>query len=64
MTKSTMIHIDAPHFSAGCVVVGHCVDRAAPIIKFMIGWTRGDVLAYCEKKGYPVIVTKGSDYGL
>ncbi|WP_157787984.1 hypothetical protein [Bradyrhizobium elkanii] len=47
-----MIIIDAPHFYAA-VVVGQTnrVIRAAPILRYMIGWDRQRVLAYADRKG-------------
>jgi hypothetical protein len=46
--------IVAPHFVAGGEArAGKCV-RAAPIIKYMVGWSGKQVKDYCEKKGWTV----------
>lgn len=45
-----IIHIDAPHFCAGVLLNGDVVVRAAPILKYMKGWTWHRVMAYCDKK--------------
>ena len=43
--------ISAPHFVAGLVLAPpRGVRRAAPIIKYMIGWNYRAIDAYCEKK--------------
>ena len=48
-----MITIDAPHFCAAVVLTpGGIVTRAAPILKYMEGWTKERVFAYCRKKGW------------
>lgn len=45
-----MIRIVAPHFVAGVVLSRGKVSRSAPILKYMTGWTRGQVIGYCAKK--------------
>lgn len=51
-----MIVIDAPHFFAA-VVIGQNgrVERAAPILKYMVGWKAKDVIAYASGKGWKTI---------
>ncbi|VIO80089.1 hypothetical protein [Bradyrhizobium ivorense] len=48
-----MIIIDAPHFY-GAVVIGptNRVIRAAPILRYMIGWDRQRVLGYADSNGW------------
>lgn len=46
-----MIRIVAPHFVAG-VVLADQVERAAPIVKYMIGWNAGKVRNYARSKGW------------
>lgn len=41
-----MIRIVAPWFVAG-VIIG---IRAAPIIGYMCGWSREEIIAYCKKR--------------
>jgi hypothetical protein len=48
--------IDAPAFYAGVVLHDDTVIRAAPIIKYMIGWPRARVLEYCVKRGWHLAV--------
>jgi|KBSMisStandDraft_5_1062788.scaffolds.fasta_scaffold211567_2 hypothetical protein len=47
-----MIVINAPHFYAAVIVENNRVVRAAPIVKWMIGKSVPDVLAYCMRKGW------------
>lgn len=45
--------IDAPHFCAGCIApMGQVVTRAAPIIKYMMGWEYHRIASYTTKKGW------------
>lgn len=50
-----MIRITAPHFCAG-VVLGRAelVVRGAPILGYMIGWSRAHVIGYAARKGWKV----------
>lgn len=47
-----LIQITAPHFCAGLVAKDGRVIRAAPIIKYMRGWTGQQVADYCREKGW------------
>lgn len=49
-----MICIDAPHFCAAVVVENGVVVRAAPILRYMLGWDRAKVLGYAKRKGWTV----------
>lgn len=49
-----MIRISASHFVAGLVLVDDFVVRAAPIVKYMLGWTGGMVDNYCSYRGWHV----------
>ena len=49
--------ITALHFTAGGEYghdgrTNHIVSRAAPIIRYLIGWTESSVRSYCIKKGW------------
>lgn len=50
--------IIAPHFVAGLIFVqgdwdaAAICNKAAPIIKYMLGWEDLEVQLYCEKKGW------------
>jgi hypothetical protein len=50
--KETLIRIQAPHFVAGVILVDNKVKRYAPIVKYMHGWTKGQVLSYVSMKGW------------
>ena len=43
-----MIRIIAPHFVAG-IIPG---ERAAPILRYMMGWSEARIIAYCRTKGW------------
>lgn len=47
-----IIRIVAPHFVAGALLEPSGVVRTAPIIKYMVGWTRDKVFGYCKSKGW------------
>ena len=46
------LQITAPHFCAGVVFGEELVARAAPILRYMQGWNRAQVLGYAQKKGW------------
>jgi hypothetical protein len=50
--------VDASHFYAGIVLQDDHVVEAAPILKYMTGWTRDRVRSYCAAKGWHVVVVK------
>lgn len=48
-----MIRIEAPHFVAAVVLDDFSkVIRAAPIVRYMLGWHMTGVMGYCRKKGW------------
>lgn len=48
-----MIAIDAPHFYAAVLLDSSgIVIRAAPILKYMLGWSETRVRAYAQRKGW------------
>jgi hypothetical protein len=47
-----LIRIVARHFVAGLVAKDGKVVEAAPILRYMIGWTGKKVADYCAKKGW------------
>lgn len=53
-----LAQIDAPHFNCGIVLENDCVIEAAPIVKYMRGWSRGKVRDYCAKKHWKIAVVK------
>ena len=48
--SETLMLIQAPHFAAGLVVVDWRVAEAAPILRYMLGWSRSRVEGYCAGK--------------
>jgi hypothetical protein len=59
----TLAAIDTPHFYAGIVVRGDKVIEAANIVRYMRGWSREKVRAYCERKGWKVSVVSVTSFG-
>jgi len=55
-TPEFLMRIEAPHFVAGAEVRDGVVSRAAPILKYMRGWTFQRVLEYARRKGWKVII--------
>jgi hypothetical protein len=51
-----LAQIHAGHFTAGLVLEDDVVTAAAPIITYMIGWSRDRVRSYCWFKKWRVIV--------
>lgn len=51
-----LAQIKATHFTAGIVMTDDVVIEAAPIIKYMRGWTRAAVRNYCNKKRWKISV--------
>lgn len=46
-----LLVIDAPHFYAGAIYdERNIVVRAAPIIKWSVGKSVAEVIAYCQRK--------------
>ena len=55
-----IIHIEGGFFNAGVVVADGRVALAAPIIKYMAGWTVRRVLAYVAKRKWQCVFSEGS----
>jgi hypothetical protein len=49
-----LCRITAPHLCAGLVVrhLDLTVAEAAPILRYMVGWSGSRVRQYCERKGW------------
>lgn len=59
----SLIRITSNHFCAGAIVKDGVVMQAAPILKYMRGWTIRRVRTYCKIKdwdceGYDELGTK------
>lgn len=52
-----LVRIVAPHFVAGLETDG-TVRRAAPIIRYMVGWTDDKVRDYVKKKGWTASIVQ------
>ena len=46
------MRITSSYFCAGLVMAEGCVIRAAPILRYMHGWTRESVQSYCRMKDW------------
>jgi len=47
-----MLRILGPDFVAGLIVEGDRISRAAPVIRYMTGWTVRQVVIRCADKGW------------
>lgn len=56
MITEILASIDAPHFYAGVVLWDDKVVEAAPILRYMKGWSRDRVRSYCKDKKWSVSV--------
>lgn len=57
-----VIQIQAPHFTAGAIIMEGRVLSAAPIIKYMQGWRWNELSWYTNKKGWTVKIVH-NEYG-
>jgi hypothetical protein len=54
-----LIQIDSGYFCAGVVVEPRgIVIKAAPILKYMVGWNSKRVHEYCRVKNWSIVVVK------
>lgn len=55
MDKKVTVQVKSRHFCAGLVIVprGKCVE-AAPIVRYMKGWTGEKIRTYCRERGWLV----------
>lgn len=51
-----IVAIDAKYFYAGIIIEGGKVIDAAPIVRYMIGWSRAKAAAYVGRKRWKVTV--------
>lgn len=49
-----LYRIVAPHFVCGVVIENGKITTAAPIVKYMLGWTRQRLQTYAAGKGWTV----------
>lgn len=47
-----VIQITSRYFCAGVVLYNNRVQKTAPIIYYMKGWSADDIRNYCAKKGW------------
>jgi len=50
-----LVQITSRWFCAGVVLDADVVIEAAPIIKYMKGWSRERVVAYCKQRGFKIV---------
>ena len=55
-----LARIVAPHFIAGIILKEDRVVQAAPIVSYMINWSRNRVINYCRSKSWTVSVVNES----
>lgn len=51
-----LAQITAPYFCAGIFLVDGVVTEAAPIVKYMRGWSRDKVRDYCHQKMWHIAI--------
>lgn len=54
-----LARIEAKHFVAGLVLEADKVIIAAPIIRYMLGWSRERVREYAGEKGWRAQIIRG-----
>ena len=54
----SLLAIDAPYFYCGVVVRNDRVIRAAPIVRYTLGWTAQHLHDYARRRGWRVIETQ------
>jgi hypothetical protein len=58
-TNELLIQITAPHFCAGLVLSrvygGWTVTAAAPLVRYMLGWSADRVKSYVTLKGWKAV---------
>lgn len=50
--SDVLVRITAPHLVAGLQARDGRVVRAAPILRYMLGWDGSRLADYCERKGW------------
>lgn len=55
-----MIHITSTYFCAAVVLENDRVVRAAPILKWMMGWSQQQVIQHCWNKFWKYETTETS----
>jgi hypothetical protein len=53
-----LIRVVAPHFVAG-LITGDRVQHAAPILKYMVGWSEQRAADYIASKGWHADIVEG-----
>jgi hypothetical protein len=49
-----IFQVSAPGFTAGLVVEGDKVVSAAPILRYMVGWTNARAVTYCLGRSWVI----------
>jgi hypothetical protein len=50
----SLLTIDAPHFYCGVLRNNDRVIRAAPIVRYLLGWNADRLKRYCAKRGWRI----------
>jgi hypothetical protein len=58
-TTELYAQVQGDDFCAGLVLRNDVVIEAAPIIRYMKGWSRSRVRAYCQEKGWIAKIVDG-----
>lgn len=51
---SVMLYVASPYFFCGVVLTANVVTRAAPILRYMLGWNEARVRAYAARREWVV----------
>jgi hypothetical protein len=54
LPKTVLFQIKAPHFCAGGEIKNRIIIKAAPIIKYMIGWKAEKLSDFCKRKKWDI----------
>ncbi len=57
-----LLQIKAKHFCAGLVIDGTVVVEAAPILQYMVGWSRVKVAKYARRRKWDWVLVGEEDY--
>lgn len=59
--RSGLLRITSSYFCAGVVLADGVAVRAAPIVRYMLGWSDSSVRRYCHNKGWQCALGPGDD---
>jgi len=53
--RNGLVRITSTYFCAGAVLSSGVAVRAAPILRYMIGWSDASIRRYCHNKGWQYV---------